>query len=120
VLPEGDATGHIIACRYFAMENWDIATPARLTTEHAHFELWITLSGSGKIRWESAENSSAFFADFCPGQVWFIPAALDRWTIDPETPACVLRVYPPDLDLYAEQLKSYGISAEVISGIIRK
>ncbi len=119
-LPAGDATGHIIACRYFALENWDFTTPARLATEQTHFELWITLSGRGKIRWESTANSSAGFSDFGPGQIWFIPAALNQWMVDPERPACILRVYPPDLDLYAQQLKQYGLSAGAVAGIIRR
>jgi mannose-6-phosphate isomerase len=119
-LPAGDTTGHIVACRYFAFENWDFTNAAQLTTEHSHFELWIILSGKGKIRWGSGENPGANSSDFGPGQIWFIPAALDSWTIDPETPANILRVYPPNLDLYAEQLKSYGLSIEEVAGIIRR
>jgi mannose-6-phosphate isomerase len=118
--PQADATGHILACRYFALENWDITTPARITTETAQFELWITLEGNGTLQWRSAGSHDSGTAEFVPGQAWFIPAALGEWKIDAQTPACILRVYMPDLGLHAEQLSSYGIPAAQIAQIIRK
>lgn len=118
--PQADATGHILACRYFALENWDILTPAQMKTETAQFELWITLEGKGKIHWGSAASSDSGTAEFAPGQAWFIPAGLGEWKIDPHSPACILRVYMPDLSLYAEQISHYGIPAAQIAKIIRK
>ncbi len=105
---------HLVACRYFALEKWEFAVPISIATERDHFELWITLAGRGKLSWESGA------AEIGPGQAWFVPAALDRWKIDPETPVCILRVYPPDLGLYAEQLKRFGLSAFEIAQVIFK
>jgi mannose-6-phosphate isomerase len=116
----GGSIEHVVACRYFALEKWDFAAPVSLATERAHFELCITLAGRGKIIWESAGTSPAGAAEFGPGQVWFIPAALDRWKIDPETPVRILHVYPPDLGLYAEQLSRCGLPAAQIAQIVRK
>jgi mannose-6-phosphate isomerase len=118
--PQADATGHIVACPYFTMENWDCVTPARISTERAQFELWITLEGNGSFHWGLTDSSNSGSTEFVPGQAWFIPAALGEWRIDPHTPACILRVYIPDLELYAEQLSRYGISAAQIAQIIRR
>jgi mannose-6-phosphate isomerase len=116
----GGAIEHFVACWYFALEKWEFSKHASLATERGHFELWITLAGSGKIRWDSGEDSEANSAEFAPGQIWFIPAALGQWTIDPQTPASILHVYRPDLGLYAGQLRRYGIPAEQIAQIVRK
>jgi len=114
----GGTIEHFVACRYFALEKWDFASSVSLTTERTHFELWIILNGRGKIRWESAERSGPGTADFAPGEVWFVPAALDRWKIDPEAQACILHVYKPDLGLYAEQLSRYGLPAAEVAQVI--
>ena len=116
----GGMIEHFVACRYFALEKWDSAAPISISTERAHFELWITLAGRGKISWGSPGTSDSGIAEFGPGQVWFIPAALDRWRIDPETPASILRVYPPDLRLYAEQLNRYGLPGADVARLIFK
>jgi mannose-6-phosphate isomerase len=116
----GSTIEHFVACRYFALEKWEFATPVSLATERGHFELWITLAGSGRINWESKGTTDSGNADFGPGQIWFIPAALDQWTIDPQTPVSILHVYPPDLRLYAEHLSSYGIPAAEVAQVIRK
>ncbi len=116
----GASIEHFVACHYFALEEWGIATPVSLTAERAHFELWITLAGSGKISWGSTAAGDASAADFGPGQVWLIPAALDHWKIDPQTPVRILHVYPPDLGLYAEQLRRYEHLATQIDEIVRK
>jgi mannose-6-phosphate isomerase len=116
----GSEVEHFVACRYFALEKWELSAPVTLTTDRAHFELWITLAGRGKIRWESADSSAPETADLGPGHAWFIPAALGRWNIDPQTPVRILRVYKPDLRLYAEQLSRAGLSAAQIAQTIRK
>jgi mannose-6-phosphate isomerase len=116
----GGTIEHFVACQYFALEKWEFSTAVSLATERGHFELWITLAGSGKFKWESGEHSETDSAEFAPGQLWFVPAALDRWSIDPQTSASILHVYQPDLGLYAEQLSRYGIPAEQIAQIVRK
>jgi mannose-6-phosphate isomerase len=119
-LAHGGTIEHFVACRYFALEKWEFATPVSLATERAHFELWITLAGRGQISWDSAGPADPGTSEFAPGQVWFIPAALDHWRIDPRTPACILHVYMPDLGLYAEQLRRYGLPAAAVAQVIRK
>jgi len=120
VQAQNGAIEHFVACRHFDLEKWEIASPVSLETERGHFELWIVLSGRGKIKWGSAVASGNGAADFGPGEAWFIPAALDRWKIDPQTPSCILHVYIPDLSLHAEQLRRYGLLTAEIARVLVK
>ncbi len=119
VRAHGGRIEHFVACRYFTLEKWDFAAPVSLTTERSHFELWIILTGHGKISGDSTGTSDPGTADFAPGQAWFIPASLDRWRIDPQTQASILHVYTPDLGLYAHQLNRFGLSAADVAQVIR-
>jgi len=79
----------LAACRYFATEKWDFASPIRADSSPEHFDLLIFLEGSGALRWGQSG------AEFGPAQVWLMPAALGRYEIVPASHASLLRSYVP-------------------------
>lgn len=114
----GAEISHLVACRYFAVEKWQFAKQLSLISEPAHFELWIVLSGKGRISWAAAVGKNPAHSDYSAGEAWFVPASLGRWQIEPAAKTEMLRAFVPDLDAYAAQLASRGISSEVAARII--
>lgn len=101
------------ACRYFAAERWQFATPAATNSSREHFELWIVIEGAGLIRWS---NESTQFA---PAQVWMIPAGLGPFELVPESNSTILRTYvPTNLGAVAENLQRQGVSIADASRLI--
>ena len=104
---------HYVACRYFAMERWRFSDTVQLRTDREHFELWMVIAGSGRFSWDAQSAD-----DYAAGDVVLVPAALDRWQIEPESPTTMLHAYVPDLDVYATQLAAAGACAEDIARIL--
>lgn len=100
------AESYLAACRYFATEKWEFEERIGGVTSRATFELLIILSGAGRIEWggESAEYARA--------QVWFLPAALGAYQLEPREPTALLRTYVPDLDAFVQRLGESKISPE--------
>jgi mannose-6-phosphate isomerase len=111
---------HLVACRYFAVEKWQFAKQLSLTSEPEHFELWIVLSGKGRISWPAAPGNNVGHADYSAGEAWFVPASLGKWRIEPAAKTEMLRAFVPDLDVYAAQLTARGISSEAAARIIHR
>lgn len=111
---------HLVACRYFAVEKWNIAAPAVLRTEPEHFELWIVLSGKGRMSWVAAPGNNAGKAEYSAGEAWFVPASLGEWRIEPVAKTEMLRTFVPDLDAYVAQMVERGVSAEAAAKIIHR
>lgn len=109
---QGAEITHFVVCRYFALERWTFANEMSLRTEPEHFELWVTLSGRGKITWSSDSMS------YAPGDIAFIPAALAQWRIEPEVETKMVHTYVPDLEIYRQQLVAAGVSAEDAARVI--
>lgn len=112
-----------VACKYFAVERWKFAGAMELRCEPEHFEIWIVISGSGKISWGAADVSGDArrgAVDYLPGQVIFVPAGLARWRIEPAALTTMIRAFVPDLERYAKQLADRGISAEDAARVIRR
>jgi mannose-6-phosphate isomerase len=126
----GGEISHFIACRKFALEKWQFATPIDLRTEPEHFELWIVISGRGSMTWGAksgdANSGNANFGngrgetDYHPGEAWFLPAALASWRIEPATRTTMLHTYVPDLARYAVQLAALGISGDAVAQVVKR
>jgi mannose-6-phosphate isomerase len=119
----GGEIARFVACKYFAVESWNFAAPIALRTAPEHFELWIVISGSGKIGWGvdgdfAARERDSF--DYAAGQVIFIPAAQAQWRIEPSAPTTMIRTYVPDLGIYAKQLAAAGVSVEDAARVIHR
>jgi mannose-6-phosphate isomerase len=111
---EGVSESHFVACKYFAAERWDFAAPARAVTSPEHFDVLIVLEGSGSIRWGGKS------AEYAPGQVWLIPAALGEYELAPGARSSVLRTHVPgDLAELGRSLAAGGVSSSDVSRLIR-
>jgi mannose-6-phosphate isomerase len=110
----------LVACPYFAVEKWEFTKQLSLTSEPAHFELWIVLSGKGRISWAAAPGINPGRAEYSAGEAWFVPASLGKWQIEPAAKTEMLRAFVPDLDAYAAQLAAHGISSEAAAHIIHR
>jgi len=116
----GGEVSHFAACKYFALEKWQFAAPIDLRTEPEHFELWVVISGRGRITWGGKSGSSHGESEYHPGEAWFVPAALSSWRVEPETRTTMLHTYVPDLARYAARLNSLGISDDVVAQVVRR
>lgn len=119
----GAEIAHYVACRYFAMERWNFSQVLELRTERERFEVWVAISGRGKIMWGAASSSGmrdANSMDYGAGEVIFIPAALGGWRIEPESATTMIHAYVPDLEVYQRQLVAAGVPAEEAARIIHR
>lgn len=98
-------TTYLAACRYFVAEKWEFERSVVRSVPLGRFELLIFLEGSGEIHWSGEQ------AKYGPAQVWFIPAALGAYELQPNSRSELLRTYvPDDLDGLEKHLASEGIS----------
>jgi mannose-6-phosphate isomerase len=102
----------LAACRYFATERWEFDRRIGGVTSPGSFELLVILSGSGRI--ESGNEKQPYGRT----QVWFLPAALGAYQIEPEEPTAMLHTSVPDLDAYCRRLDDLGIPREEWSRIV--
>jgi mannose-6-phosphate isomerase class I len=116
----GAEISHFIANKYFALEKWQFAKPIDLRTEPEHFELWVVISGHGRIAWGAKSGSSHGESEYHPGEAWFVPAAQAAWRVDPAARTTMLHIYVPDLARYAAQLGALGISDDAIAQVVKR
>ncbi len=94
----------LAACRYFATEKWEFAERTTAESTREHFELLIMLDGHGEIYFGGERT------EYCPAQVWMIPAALGKFEIAPKARTSLLRTYvPASLDEFARELAAAGV-----------
>lgn len=83
----------MVACSFFALEQWLLTTERRLTTQPASFETVTLLAGAGTLSWPAGTLSLKH------GDSVVLPATLGAWTLRPTTPELrMLRAYVPDLE----------------------
>jgi len=82
---------YFIACRYFATEKWEFAARIASVTSGEHFDLLIFIGGWGRL------TSAGETAQYAPGQVWLLPAALGAYQLEPASQTTLLRTYVPDI-----------------------
>jgi mannose-6-phosphate isomerase len=98
----------LTACRYFATERWKITAPTEALSDSQHFDLLVILSGSGDFTWESMP------ASYRSGECWLVPAALGKFSVNPNEPSKLLRTYVPDLAALRANLERTGHSWQEI------
>ena len=108
----GLTVDYLVACRYFATERWEFSARIGGVTSPGSFELVVFLSGAGHI--ESGQQKQPYSRM----QVWFLPASLGAYQIEPAEPTVVLHTCVPDLDAYCRRLADLGIPSEEWSRII--
>ena len=103
---------YFIACRYFATEKWEFAERIAAVTRADHFDLLITLAGSGRIEFGDAA------VDYAPAQVWLLPAALGAYQLAPESPTALLRTYVPDVNDFVRRLADRRVDESAWSRLV--
>jgi len=100
------------ACSYFATERWELRAAAQIQSALEHFEIFVILDGTGYIHCHGARLR------YQRGQCWFIPAALGKFSVQPEQKTAVIRTYVPDLPRLCEQLREAAISESRLAQIV--
>jgi mannose-6-phosphate isomerase len=93
----------LAACSYFAAERWEFHATVQAESRHDHFDLFVVLDGSGYIHWQGAP------LPYQRGQCWFIPASLEKFSLQPEQSTSVIRTYVPDLPRLCAELRQAAI-----------
>jgi mannose-6-phosphate isomerase len=89
----------LAACRYFATEQWKVASTVTIEMDPLHFDLIVVLAGRGLLR-------TADFAFPCEqGECWFLPANLREYHFVPIETATFIRAYVPDLSSLRDELR---------------
>jgi mannose-6-phosphate isomerase len=84
-LPVTPPQGLLACCPYFATEELHIEAASEQRPDPRRFELLIALEGEGRLAG----------CDFRCGQVWHVDAGVEPFTIEPHSPARLLRTYVP-------------------------
>jgi mannose-6-phosphate isomerase len=81
----GEGRWRLASCPHFTVEQWDLtgATPCQPETHGT--QVLMVLEGQGSLQGES----------FRPGEVWLIPAGREKFVIQPERSAHLLRACVP-------------------------
>jgi mannose-6-phosphate isomerase len=104
----------LVICRYFATEKWKFSREVSLTTSPEHFELLISIEGSGEI------HSKSGSLKYGPAQAWLMPAALGEYWLKAESPTTLLRTYPPgESKDFEKLLAGRGVKKEHWPRLIR-
>lgn len=80
----------LVACAFFALEQWQIDDPQALTTDPGTFEILTVIDGTLNVRWD--DGTLDLYR-----QAVVLPAALGEYTLTPRDGCRWLRVYVPDL-----------------------
>jgi mannose-6-phosphate isomerase len=93
----------LAACSYFATERWEFRASVHAESLRDRFELFVILNGSGHIHWQGSPLA------YQRGQCWFIPAALGKFSLQPEQSTSLIRTYIPDLTRLRTELRQAAI-----------
>jgi mannose-6-phosphate isomerase len=102
----------LAACRHFATERWEIAAQVECYSDPAHFDIYVILSGHGKLNWPDGS------ATYRPGETWLIPASLGSFTLNPSEPTALVRTYVPDLGALRAALRMEGTTDARIAEVL--
>jgi mannose-6-phosphate isomerase len=93
----------LAACSYFATERWEFRATVQTESRHDCFELFVILNGTGHIHWQGAPLA------YERGQCWLIPAALGKFSLQPEQSTSAIRTYVPNLPRLCAELRQAAI-----------
>lgn len=113
-LPAEDGDRSLLAaCRYFAAERWEGASPFTVEMEPSHFDLLIVLAGDGIL------SAPDFGFPCSAGDCWFLPANLGEYRFAPiDGSATLIRTYAPNLAALREELYQAGIAKTVVANVV--
>jgi mannose-6-phosphate isomerase len=93
----------LAACSYFATERWEFRATVQADSLQDCFELFAILNGTGYFHWQGAPMA------YQRGQCWFIPAALGKFSLQPEQSTSLIRTYVPNLQRLRAELRQAAI-----------
>jgi mannose-6-phosphate isomerase len=103
---------YLVACRYFATEQWEFGEPWNFSADPEHFDVLICLDGAGRIRWDYGS------AEYHRAQTWLIPARLGSYQLVPASATKLLRTYVPDIDEFSRTMASQGCDEQARSRVV--
>jgi mannose-6-phosphate isomerase len=106
--PSGEHSNLLAACYFFSTERQEFNRRVKLESNPYRFELLIVVSGSGTIEWQDQKSL------YIPGECWFMPATLGRYTLSPNTETVILHATVPNMALLRTRLKDCGVPTEEI------
>lgn len=95
------------ACKYFATEKWEVIGRVNRATTLEHFELFVILSGAGRI-----EVPHQPLLNYSTAEAWFFPPGVGAFQITPTQPTTLLRTFVPALDAIRRNFVAAGGSPE--------
>lgn len=103
---------YLFACRYFALERWDLAEPLALTPDGQRFHVYTVVDGHLTLHY--GDRTERLVA----GNSVLVPAEMEPLILWPEGRASVLRAYVPDLMAnIVAPLRAQGIADADIVGL---
>jgi mannose-6-phosphate isomerase len=103
----GSSRTFVTACRYFAVEAWDISGQVDLNANGEKFYLYTFFEGSGEISWKNGKEKVT------AGESLFIPASLGEYALNGGLKG--IRAYIPDIEKdVVAVLKDSGYSYDKI------
>jgi mannose-6-phosphate isomerase len=103
----------LVACPYFAMERLDLRSEFCHCTDPGSLEILTLIGGAGRL--DGGEGSVHLHR----GQSIILPASLGAWCLDPtESALIVLRVYVPDIEALAAELRAAGHAEDQIAATL--
>ena len=102
----------LAACPYFTTERWELKTSEPVDLVPDRFELLVVLGGTGYLHCGGTPLS------YHPGQCWFLPASLEKISVQPEQSTTLVRTYVPDLVNLCAQLRQSGIPEAQLAQVV--
>lgn len=114
---EGNRKTWLIACRYFALELWELGKEMRAEGKGLTFQIYSLLEGKITVKYGPGLAQAI---EVEKGQSFLIPAGLGLYVLCPEEGLpCLLRAYIPDLwhdVVYPLRKKGFGLEEIVRLG----
>lgn len=111
--PDGSRT-LLIACRYFAMERWNLEKQITATTRHTSMEILTLTAGSGELSWGGGSLALK------TGESVVLPALLGAFHLAPSGRLSLLSCYVPDMEFDIQSpLQQLGYSPAQIAAVAR-
>lgn len=95
----------LVACPYFALERWQVAGDVAMGP-HGSFEILTMIDGMGRLTWSGGQIALR------RGDSVVLPASMDACSLAGS--ATMLRVYVPDLEILAADLRAAGHPDDLI------
>jgi mannose-6-phosphate isomerase len=102
----------LVACPYFATERWEVRQAIPVPHLALQFDLFVFLSGKGKLQWEDREMQ------YQQGECWLLPSSLESYRLVPSAHTSLIHTLVPDLKKVRENIRIFGFTDTRISQVL--